>query len=116
MEYTVLIVEDNQIALESLRRTIPWEELGLRLVDTADNGRQGCERIEQLRPDIILADIHMPEMDGLSMVERMGEELENCRVIFITAYEKIEYLNLDFGSYFGDYRPPVKEDVFKGNY
>lgn len=91
MEYTVLIVEDNQIALESLRRTIPWEELGLRLVGTADNGRQGCERIEQLRPDIILADIHMPEMDGLSMVERMGEKLENCRVIFITAYEKIEY-------------------------
>ena len=71
MEYTVLIVEDNQIALESLRRTIPWEELGLRLVGTADNGRQGSERIEQLRPDIILADIHMPEMDGLSMVERM---------------------------------------------
>ena len=91
MEYTVLIVEDNQIALESLRRTIPWETLGLRLIGTADNGRQGFELIRSLHPDIILADIHMPEMDGLSMVERLGEELADCRVIFITAYEKIEY-------------------------
>lgn len=91
MEYTVLIVEDNQIALESLKRTIPWEQLGLRLIGAADNGRQGCELIRQFRPDIVLADIHMPEMDGLSMVELMSGELADSRVIFITAYEKIEY-------------------------
>ena len=91
MEYTVLIVEDNQIALESLKRTIPWERLGLRLAAAAENGRQGCDLIRQLRPDIVLADIHMPEMDGLSMVELMEEELADSRVIFITAYEKIEY-------------------------
>ena len=45
MEYTTLIVEDNPIALESLQRTIPWKELGLRLVAVADNGCQGCEMI-----------------------------------------------------------------------
>ena len=91
MEYTVLIVEDNQIALESLKCTIPWEQLGLRLIATAENGRQGCELIRQFRPDIVLADIHMPELDGLSMVELMGAELADSRVFFITAYEKIEY-------------------------
>ena len=87
MEYTALIVEDNQIALESLKRTIPWERLGLRLAATAENGRQGCDLIRQFRPDIVLADIHMPEMDGLSMVALMEEELADSRVIFITAYE-----------------------------
>lgn len=61
MEYTVLIVEDNQIALESLKCTIPWEQLGLRLIATAENGCQGCELIRQFHPDIVLADIHMPE-------------------------------------------------------
>ena len=91
MEYTTLIVEDNPIALESLRRTIPWKELGLRLVAVADNGCQGCEMIEKYHPDIILADIHMPEMDGLAMMEAMRETLSDSRVIFITAYEKIEY-------------------------
>lgn len=91
MEYTVLIVEDNQIALESLKRTIPWEKLGLHLIATAENGRLGCELIRQYRPDIVLADIHMPELDGLTMVELMEAELADSRVIFITAYEKIEY-------------------------
>lgn len=91
MEYTVLIVEDNQIALESLKCTIPWEQLGLRLIATAENGCQGCELIRQFHPDIVLADIHMPELDGLTMVELMEAELADSRVIFITAYEKIEY-------------------------
>ena len=89
--YTTLIVEDNQIALESLQYTIPWEELGLKLVAVADNGRQGCEMIRKYRPDIVLADIHMPELDGLAMMEAMKEELSDSRVIFITAYNKIEY-------------------------
>ena len=91
MEYTTLIVEDNQIALESLKCTIPWEELDLKLIAAADNGRQGCEMIQKYHPDIILADIHMPEMDGLAMMEAMKEELSDSRVIFITAYDKIEY-------------------------
>lgn len=91
MEYTTLIVEDNQIARESLRQTIPWAQLGLRLVAVADNGRQGCEMIRQFHPDIVLSDIHMPEMDGLAMLEAMQQELADSRMIFITAYDKIEY-------------------------
>ena len=91
MEYTTLIVEDNQIARESLRQTIPWSQLGLRLVAVADNGRQGCEMIRRFHPDIVLSDIHMPEMDGLAMLEAMQQELADSRMIFITAYDKIEY-------------------------
>ena len=90
-EYTVLIVEDNQVALESLQCTIHWEELGLRLIAVASDGKQGCDMIRLHHPDIVLADIHMPKMDGLAMMEAMQEELEHSRVIFITAYEKIEY-------------------------
>lgn len=91
MKYTVLIVEDNQIALESLKCTIPWEQLELHLIATAENGRLGCDLIRQYRPDIVLSDIHMSELDGLTMVELMETELADSRVIFITAYEKIEY-------------------------
>ena len=91
MSYTVLIAEDNQLAVESLRCTSPWSALGLHLVGVADNGQKGCEMIQQFRPDIVLADIHMPEMDGLSMMEVMQEELSDSRVIFITAHDKIEY-------------------------
>lgn len=91
MNYRVLLVDDNQIALQSMQRTIPWEQLGLSLVGCADNGIQGCEMIAQLHPDIVISDIHMPGMDGLTMMEKMNRELSGSRVIFITAYEKIEY-------------------------
>lgn len=91
MKYRVLLIDDNQIALESLQRTIPWEELKLEPVGCAYTGQRGCDMIAQLHPDIVISDIHMPEMDGLTMLEIMKQEIAGSRIIFITAYEKIEY-------------------------
>lgn len=91
MSYRVLLIDDNQMTLDSMRKTISWEELGVTLVGCAANGEEGCQMILQLRPDIIISDIHMPEMDGLAMLEKMRMELSGTRVIFITAFEKIEY-------------------------
>lgn len=91
MSYRVLLIDDNQLALESLEKTIPWGENGLRVVGRACNGAQACQMIRALRPDIVISDIQMPEMDGLTMLETMKQELQNSRVIFITAYDKIEY-------------------------
>ena len=91
MSYRVLLIDDNQMALESMRRTIHWEEMGLTLVGCATNGRQGCQMISELHPDIIISDIHMPEMDGLAMLEKMRTELSGARVIFITAYQRMDY-------------------------
>lgn len=91
MSYRVLLVDDNQLALESIEKTIPWQENDLELVGCAYTGVQACQMIRELSPDIIISDIQMPEMDGLTMLETMKEELANSRVIFITAYDKIEY-------------------------
>ena len=91
MEFTVLIIDDNRLAVEALTKTIPWDELGLPVIGSAANGREGMRIIAAQHPDIILSDIHMPEMDGLTMMEQMADELASSRVIFITAYEKIEY-------------------------
>ena len=91
MEFTVLIIDDSRLAVQALEQTIPWEQLGLRLIGSASDGKEGMELIEKHRPDIVLSDIQMPEMDGLTMMERMADQLAGSRVIFITAYEKIEY-------------------------
>ena len=91
MSYRVLLIDDNQLALESMEKTIPWAEHDLELVGCASNGIQGCQMIRSLHPDILISDIQMPEMDGLTMLEQMKNELANSRVIFITAYDKIEY-------------------------
>lgn len=91
MKYKILLLDDNNMALEALKQTIPWNELGLELVGSAYNGREGCEMIDRHHPDIILTDIQMPDMDGLTMIELKQEALTASRVIFITAYEKFEY-------------------------
>ena len=70
MSYRVLLIDDNQLALESMEKTIPWAEHDLELVGCASNGIQGCQMIRSLRPDILISDIQMPEMDGLTMLER----------------------------------------------
>lgn len=89
--YTVLLIDDNLLALEALEKTVDWTGLGLIPISKALNGRQGIDQIRRLHPDIILSDIQMPEMSGLEMVELLQDELQGTKVIFITAYEKIEY-------------------------
>ena len=91
MPYSVVIVDDNQTTLEALRTTVDWEKLDLEVAGYASNGRQGREIIREFSPDIIITDIHMPEMDGLDMIECLQEELENTRIIFLTGFDKLQY-------------------------
>ena len=91
MPYSVVIVDDNQTTLEALRTTVDWEKLDLEVAGYASNGRQGREIIREFSPDIIITDIHMPEMDGLDMIECLQEELENTRIIFLTGFDKFQY-------------------------
>ena len=76
MSYRVLLIDDNQLALESMEKTIPWAEHDLELVGCASNGVQGCQMIRSLHPDILISDIQMPEMDGLTMLEQMKNALD----------------------------------------
>ena len=71
MSYRVLLIDDNQLALESMEKTIPWAEHDLELVGCASNGVQGCQMIRSLRPDILISDIQMPEMDDYEATRRI---------------------------------------------
>lgn len=91
MSYRVLLVDDNPMTIESLRTTVKWSELNLEVVGQAQNGRAGLEMIHRLHPDIIITDIYMPDIDGLSMIEECHEDIENTRIIFITGFDKFQY-------------------------
>lgn len=91
MAYSVLLVDDNPMTIESLCSTVQWKELNLEVAACAHSGKQGQDLILQHRPDIIITDIYMPEIDGLSMIENCQDELENTRIIFITGFDKFQY-------------------------
>ena len=65
--YKVVLIDDNEIFLESLEKNGPWNETDWCLEGVAYDGISGKKIIEELRPGIIITDISMPEMDGLTL-------------------------------------------------
>lgn len=70
MGYTVILVEDEKIVRDELATSIGWERLGLALVGTAADGLEGEAMIKKLDPDIVITDIRLPGIDGLTMLAR----------------------------------------------
>lgn len=89
--YKILIVDDEFFYREALKNTIPWEDYGCCICGEANNGVTGVERAKELRPDIILADVSMPFMDGLQMIEEINKELPGTLCAIVTGYSEFEY-------------------------
>jgi len=89
--YKVLLVDDERLILEGLRRVMPWEEHGCTVVGTACDGLQGLEMIRQLKPDMVFTDIRMPNMDGLTMLAAVVSEFPRTQICVLTAFRDFDY-------------------------
>lgn len=87
----VLIVEDERIILEDILNMIDWEAEGFRVVATAGNGMLGCRAYREHHPELIIADIQMPVMDGLAMLRTIREEDESVSFLILSSYSEFEY-------------------------
>jgi two-component system response regulator YesN len=76
--YRVIIVEDSDWIRKGLEFTVPWQEYGFTVVGSASNGLEGLELVRKRSPDLVIADIKMPQMDGLEMIERLKEGGGRC--------------------------------------
>ena len=81
---TVLIVEDDETTRQMLRKSLETNDFKVR---TANNGKDGLEKVKQFKPGLILLDLMMPEMDGFEFAERLREKKEwlDIPVVVITA-------------------------------
>lgn len=89
--YKILLVDDEYFPREALKHTISWEEYGCTICGEANNGVAGIEQAIDLQPDIVLADINMPFMDGLEMIENIRRILPEAIYAIITGYSEFEY-------------------------
>lgn len=89
--YTGVLIDDNKITVLSLQKSIDWEALGIQIVGTAYDGREGKQLIIDKNPDIIITDITMPYMDGLTMIEAADIDYDKKILIVITGYDKFQY-------------------------
>ena len=75
-----------------LAAAIPWENMGCEVCGVAYDGIKGMALLKEKRPDIIIADIRMPGMDGLQMLRCVRELLPDSRVIFMSAYDDFAFV------------------------
>lgn len=87
----VVIVEDEEIIRKGLINTIDWIEKDCNIVGEAINGLDGLEKIRELKPDLVITDIKMPNLNGLEMIKRCQSENIVFESILLTSYGEFEY-------------------------
>ncbi|XID92463.1 response regulator [Paenibacillaceae bacterium WGS1546] len=90
--YQVLLVDDEELDLEGMRRFIPWNELGMEVAGTANNALTAREMIESRPIDILVSDVNMPYMSGLELARVALEKAPNLRIIFVSGYQEFSYV------------------------
>jgi two-component system response regulator YesN len=87
----VILADDDYLVREILRSSVNWEDLGMELAASAEDGGEALEYCLNLRPDILLADIRMPVLNGLEVAFRLLENGLRTRVIFVSGIQDFDY-------------------------
>lgn len=85
---TILIIDDNQKLLDMLRRTLRYE--GFRVL-TATNGYDALETVAAQRPDLLVLDWLMPDLDGIGVVTRLRSLADEIPILMLTARDAVEH-------------------------
>lgn len=88
---TVLVADDEKWMRDELSSSIDWESQGFKLLGEAGDGLEALEMIRQLKPDIVLADIQMPGLDGIELFRRVKDTGLNCAFIYFSGHDRFEY-------------------------
>ncbi|MCR2807580.1 response regulator [Paenibacillus soyae] len=111
----LMIVEDEIRILNSLVHNIPWEQHGIEVVATAENGKDALAILERRMPEILLLDIEMPEMDGLTLAEAVLEREPGTRIIILSGHDDFGFAQRAIGLGVAKYllKPAGDEEVLK---
>ena len=109
----ILLVDDEPLVLIGLQGMLEWEKLGYTVCGTARNGKLALELIEREKPDIVIADVKMPVMDGLTLARTCRERNALPAFIMLTSFEEFDYIKQAMGAGVVDYL--VKLDLTPEN-
>jgi len=89
--YKAVIIDDEPIIVEGLSRAVDWGRWDCKVAGFAYNGREGLDVIRREKPNILISDIRMPEIDGLTMVAALKSEFPYMQISILTGYRDFEY-------------------------
>ena len=87
----IFLAEDEVIVRETIKRMIPWEELGFELVGEAADGEMTLPLLIRQKPDLLITDIKMPFMDGLTLAKLAKKELPELKIVILSGYDDFNY-------------------------
>ena len=87
----IFLAEDEVIVRETIKRMIPWENLGFELVGEAADGEMALPLLIRQQPDLLITDIKMPFMDGLTLARLAKKEVPGLKVVILSGYDDFNY-------------------------
>ena len=90
--YTILLVDDEDEVRRSIKELTPWEEYGFSVIGEASNGMEALDALEETMPDVIITDIKMPYLDGISFIEEVRRNRStSVDVIILSGYDEFTF-------------------------
>lgn len=100
----VLLVDDEPWVLEGLRTMVNWDKYGFQICGEVENGNAAWSLIEDLKPDLVFTDIHMPSVSGLELIDRSMQGLAKPpRFVILSGYDSFEYAKIALEQRVEDY-------------
>lgn len=113
-KYRVLVADDEYWSRENLRNLIDWESMGLDFLEPAEDGQEVLERIPQESPNILLSDINMPFLDGITLFRELQVKYPDVISIAVSGYDDFEKVKGSFVAGGMDYLlKPVGQEQLK---
>lgn len=89
--YSVLLVDDEEEVFQVIMKKLDWESMGFEIAGYARNGVEALELAEELQVDVVMTDIKMPYMDGLTLCKKLKELYQKIKVIIFSGFDEFEY-------------------------
>jgi two-component system response regulator YesN len=90
--YTIMIVDDEKKLRDGMKKFVPWEQYGFRVMQEAENGRQAFELLRQHPVDVLFLDVKMQGTNGIELLQQMRDHQIVTYVVIISGYDKFEYV------------------------
>lgn len=114
--YKVFVVDDEPIVLEGMRSKIDWESSGFTLAGESSDGEIALSMIQEIKPDILITDIKMPFMDGLTLSSSVKKIFPWIKIIILSGHDEFDYAKKAISIGIQDYilKPFTTQEILKG--
>ena len=109
--YKIMFLDDEPITLLMLESAIDWQKYQVSVCGSVTDGAEGIALFRQFEPDIVIADIRMPKMNGIEFARALRETKKKVKILLLSAYAEFEYAQSAITYQISDYLlKPLDED------